>query len=935
MPQIPKPALAFRSIRNVQAIYRVGFGALLAAILAQPSMSPGFAQSIDPRVLESLQSQLGSSGPQLQQEPSTRPGGQSGQVQQPIGRVDTIEEQELRRQEARRQIRDLYDPSRIEQDYRRRLDDNQIRQFGYDFFQSAPPPTGVRTGAIGNDYVLGIGDQVQISFRGATNRNLSTSVDRDGRIIAGDLRPVPAAGRTLGSVQADIAAETRRTLLATDVFVTVGEVRAISVFVGGEVERPGQFSLTSASDIGTALAQAGGIRRSGSLRQVRIVRAGGGGTATVDLYGLLGIGAPSSIRLRDGDRVIVPVIGPTVAVSGAVARPGIYELRGPASVNAVVAFAGGAIRQRGGQVVISRIAADGTESFLRAPSQSASVVGGDVIQLVGGSAGGTSGRVQLSGNVDNAGPRPLVAAATVSELVGMPQDLRADTYQLAGVLRRRDPSTGARVYEVLNIARELRERPSTLLQGEDTLFLFSRSDIEFMNSANVRQIVLGNSNRLPECRALRRLEQLVKDTEGSRFGAVTRGSFVVISDRGAQLGGVGSAVGQNSRRTTDLAITGRSGSREADATDIGVQMSGDAALPEDNGVGELVSSVCPRVFESDPELLAVLLEHSVSVGGSVRRPGAYPVGSQVSARDLSLMADGLLVGSRDLVLDINRASFEPSERIQADPSGSMLSLTRVGPGDDIRFNAQQAAFEGSGVLLSGEVVRPGLYAIRRGETLAQLIERAGGLTTYAYAYGTVFTRRSVREAQEEGFRRTARELNNSLLAIAARSTQSGSSNLEGAAALIQTLSTAEAPGRMVVEADPRVLELRPDLDTTLEAGDAIFVPKRPNYVLALGDVNNPGALQFVPGKQSGTYLREAGGTLSTADDDRAFMVLPNGTAQPISTGGRGGGTPPPGTTIIVPKNIDPLYRLSVFRDVTTIIAQLATSVATVAVLATN
>jgi hypothetical protein len=91
----------------------------------------------------------------------------------------------------------------------------------------------------------------------------------------------------------------------------------------------------------------------------------------------------------------------------------------------------------------------------------------------------------------------------------------------------------------------------------------------------------------------------------------------------------------------------------------------------------------------------------------------------------------------------------------------------------------------------------------------------------------------------------------------------------------------------------------------------------------------------VPGKTASTYLREAGGTLSTADDDRAFMVLPNGTAQPMSAGGRGGGTPPPGTTIIVPKNIDPLYRLSVFRDVTTIIAQLATSVATVAVLAAN
>lgn len=914
----------------MQFSHRAGALAVLAVALFHVAPVALRAQSLDPRMLESLQSQLGAGQqvPQIQQSPSGRP---SAAPTTPVGRVDTPEEQELRREEARRQLRKLYSPSEIERDYRRRLDDPQLRQFGYDFFQSAPPPTGVRTGAVGRDYVLGIGDQIQVNFRGANNRNLTTTVDRDGRIIVGDLKPIPAAGRTLGAVQADIAAETRRTLLATDVFVSVGEVRAISVFVGGEVERPGQFSLTSGTDIGTALAQAGGVRRSGSLRQVRIVRAGGG-TVTADLYGLLGIGAPSSVQLRDGDRVIVPVIGPTVAVTGAVARPGIYELRGSQSVGAVVAFAGGAIRQRGGQVVISRIAADGTETFVRAPSQSSAVLGGDVVQLVGGSAGGATGRVALSGNVDNPGPRPVVAAGTVADLVGAPEDLRPDTYQLAAVLRRRDPSTGARVYEVLNLARELRERPSTSLQGDDNLFVFSRSDIEFMNSAPVRQIVLGRPNNFPQCKSLQRLERLVKDTEASRFSAVTRGSFVVVSEQGAQLGAVGASLGQNSRRTTGLAIMGQSGQRDQELAPIDVERD---FADDAQGEADPARGLCPRVFEEDTELLAVLIEHSVSVGGSVRRPGAYPVGGMVSARDLSLVADGLVTGSRDLVLDISRATAEPSESVQAEPGGSILSLTRVGPGDDLRFNAQQPRFEGSGVLLSGEVARPGLYAIRKGETLSQLLARAGGLTDYAYAYGTVFTRRSVKEAQEEGFRRTARELNNSLLAIAARSTQGNGGNLEGAASLIQLIGTAEAPGRMVVEADPRVLELRPDLDTKLEAGDSIFVPKRPNFVIALGDVNNPGALQHVPGKSASTYLREAGGTLSTADDDRAFMVLPNGSAQPISASGRGGGTPPPGTTIIVPKNIDPLYRLSVFRDVTTIIAQLATSVATVAVLAMN
>ncbi len=922
---MPSAAPAGVGVRPLSVMLPVMLLLVLAA-------APVAGQAIDPRVLQQVQQQLGGGAAQPPQTgaPTARDIGREQLV--PGARLDTPEEQELRRAEARMALQALYEPSPIERDYRRRLGDLRLRQFGYDFFQSAPAPTGVRTGAIGDDYVLGIGDELQVTFRGATNRSQTVRVDRDGRIVIGELRPIQAAGRTLGSVRADIAAETRQTLLATDVTASVGEVRAISVFVGGEVERPGQFALTSLADIGTAIAQAGGVRRSGSLRQVRVVRAGGG-TVTVDLYGLLGIGAPPAIRLRDGDRVIVPVIGPTVAVTGAVARPGIYELRGPGTVGAVVAFAGGAIRQRGADIVISRIGADGRESFQRGATASAPVLGGDAVQVLGGSAGGAIGRVQLLGHVDNPGPRPLVAAGTVRELVGSADDLRPDSYQVAAVLLRRDPATGARAFELVNLARELREPGSTVLRSEDRLFVFSRADIDFMNSAAVRQVVLGQRSPLPQCQSLQRLSALVKDTETGRFSPVTRGGFVVVERTGARIGDVGAALTQGSRAAVDT-LTERRDDRQVQSEADRQETERRRAL----GLEQRHDPACAAVFEEEPELLPVLLEHSVSVGGAVRRPGAYPVGGLVPARDLAAVADGLVSGARDLAIEIIRALPAPPERVPVDPAGSALALTLVGPGDDLRFNAQQPNLASSAVLLSGEVGRPGLYTIRRGERLSELLARAGGLTGEAYAFGTVFTRRSVKEAQEEGFRRTARELNNSLLAIAARSTERSSDGLAGAAALIQTLAGAEAPGRMVVEADPRVLELRPDLDTVLEPGDSIFVPKRPNFVLALGDVNNPGALQFVAGKAAGAYVMEAGGTLSTADRGRAFMVLPNGSAQPVRLGGWGGGggaVPPPGTTIIVPKNIDPLYRLTVFRDITTIVAQLATSVATVAVLATR
>lgn len=888
------------------------------------------AQAIDPKILQGLQGQLGVSSPAQQSRPAGAGENVNTEPATAAGRVDTREEQEVRRARSRQALNQLYTPSPVEHDYRQRLGDRQIRQFGYEFFESGPAPTGTRTGMIGDDYVLGIGDQVQVAFRGAVNSNETAIVDRDGRLVIGQLRPVVAAGRTLGSVRSALAAETKATMLATDVHVSVGEVRAISVFVGGEVARPGQYSLTSLASIGTALAQAGGIRRNGSLRQVRVFSAGGG-SRTVDLYGLLGIGAPGSQGLRDGDQIIVPVIGPTIAITGAVARPAIYELKGQSTVGAVLAWAGGPLRQRGAEVSISRIGPDGTEMWVRAAGNNDRIIGGDVLRLVGGSPGGASGRVSLFGNVANAGPRPLASAGTVAELVGRADELPIDAYQLAAVLVRRDPRTGARIFEPVNLAQELRGGVSTPLMSEDRLYVLSNQDIRFLNSAPVRQIVLGQPNPLPQCRSLRVLAGLVRDTQAARFSAVSRGGFVIETEQGVSLGTIGSALGGEAGRDLEEQVA-TDGMRAGDLGDRETSVAGKQGR---NGSGE---NVCPEIFEEEPELLAVLIEHSVSVGGSVRRPGAYPVGGSVSARDLALVADGLVVGATDLVLDINRLHGGVSDRIEVDTAGTMLAATDVRPGDDIRYNAQQAHFEGSGVLVSGEVARPGLYAIRRGETLSQLLARAGGHTEFAYAYGTVFTRRSVKQSQEAGFRRSARELNNSLLAIAARSTQGSGGNLAGAASLIQTLAETEAPGRMVVEADPRVLALRPDLDTVLEGGDAIYVPKEPNYVLALGDVNNPGALQFVAGKTATEYLAESGGALSTADRKRAFMVLPNGSAQPLTLGGWSGSRgapPPPGTTIIVPKNIDPLYRLSVFRDITTIIAQLASSVATVAVLATR
>ena len=924
---------------------RKAFGqAAFSAAIAATLIAPAGAQGIDPRVLQQVQGQLGS-GPnagdavdrardQGDQRQSTAAGADRA------SRIDTREEQELRRAEARAGLARLYRPSPIEREFRGRLADPTLKQFGYDLFQSASGATGGLTGAVGDDYVIGVGDDVVVQFQGATNDSKTVRVSRDGRLVVGALPPISAAGRSIAAVTRDLQAATRRTLLGTEVFISLGSVRAATVFVGGEVDRPGQYNLTALSDVSAALAQAGGVRRSGSLRNVRIVR--GGGSINVDLYGLLGIGSPPSVRLRDGDRIIVPVIGDTVAVSGSVARPGIYEIRKGASLGSVLSYAGGALRPRGNQIAISRIAADGSEQYLRAASLSTTMVPGDAIQLTGGSAGGSTGRVVLRGFVANPGARALAAAPTVRDLLGDVSDLKSDTYLPMAVLIRRDPATASRVFQPVNLLSALTSRPGIALRSDDRLYVFSRDDIDFLNRTPVRRIVLGQSNTLTDCASLDRLEALVRDSQTTRFNVVTRTAFIV--ERGGQ---------------SDLAATGGNISTAGRGGDASLRTGDDQVglrrrtsdpqprLPDEEADGAGFSSQaqrpsngrCPAVFEEEPELLPVLIENAVAIGGAVRRPGAYPIAGTVSAADLAAVAEGVLTSASEMTLDVSRAngSAVTQERIATDGYPTALAQTLVRAGDDLRFNAAQPQFEPGGVLMTGEFNRPGLYSIRKGETLSQLVARAGGLSPLAYPYGAIFTRRSVKELQQEGLRRTSRELTNSLLAVSARKEGSGDALLAGQS-LIQQLATVEAPGRVVVEADPRVLAVRGDLDTVLESGDAIVMPKQPNFVLALGDVSNPGALQFIKDKSVGEYLRETGGTQSTADKGRIFVVLPNGTSQPV--GGRGWGRAdnsviPPGSTIIVPKNIDPLYKLDLAKDVTGIIASLLTSVATVAILATN
>ncbi|WP_343716447.1 SLBB domain-containing protein [Inquilinus sp.] len=339
-----------------------------------------------------------------------------------------------------------------------------------------------------------------------------------------------------------------------------------------------------------------------------------------------------------------------------------------------------------------------------------------------------------------------------------------------------------------------------------------------------------------------------------------------------------------------------------------------------------------------------MIEHVVALDGQVRVPGSYPIIPGTSLATVLDIAGGTTVEADRRAIEVGYFStLSPSNVAGAWRSVQSLGATtasiKLNPGDSVRIPQSPQLREDGTVTLAGEFTHPGRYVIRRGETLLQLIQRSGGYTNQAFPYGAVFTREAVRQQQQQGYERTAREIQAGLPQLVQQtsgddSAKSATAALPAIQSLISELKSIPAAGRVVIEADPTVLAAKPELDFTLDTGDQLFVPKRPLFVTVSGEVLNPGTVQYDGKLTADDYVNFAGGTTEAADTGRAFVIMPNGQAQPLdlSSWSYSSVRVPPGSVIIVPRDLNPfdLYRL--VKDVGSIVQSLAVSAASLVVI---
>jgi polysaccharide export outer membrane protein len=222
------------------------------------------------------------------------------------------------------------------------LDDEGAKAFGYDLFQGVPSTFApVKDIQVPIDYVVGPGDTFNVQLYGNDTGSYSLTVGRDGRIKFPKLGPISVSGMGFDAARTALEHRVTQQLIGTQVSVTMGDLRSIRVFVLGEAEKPGSYTVSGLSTMTNALFVSGGVKTIGSLRNIELKR-NGHLVSVLDLYDLLLHGDTSGDRqLMPGDVIFIPPIGPTATVYGAVRRPAIYELKKEKTAEQLVEIAGG------------------------------------------------------------------------------------------------------------------------------------------------------------------------------------------------------------------------------------------------------------------------------------------------------------------------------------------------------------------------------------------------------------------------------------------------------------------------------------------------------------------------------------------------------------------------------------------------------------------
>lgn len=824
-----------------------------------------------------------------------------------------------------------------------------LSYFGYDFFTDVPSTFASSENIpIPPDYIIGPQDGIRVILFGNKNITYNLKVSRDGEIFFPEIGPVVVAGLSFLDLEEIIQDLVSNKFIGTQSRVTLDKLRSINIFVLGEALQPGMYTVSSLSSLTNAILRNGGVKITGSLRNIELKRKGETITS-FDAYDLLLNGdTTNDVRLMEGDVVFIPSIGKTLGIDGEVNRPGIYELQDDETLLDLLNFSGG-LKPKANKLSadIRRISPLGSGFDLISVDLSedtiknAAVNNGDVITVYP-VPNSIRNAVLLKGHAQQPGFYAWNNGMRISDIINSTDDLLTNTDLGYMLIKRKEKSRQGYRFLQVNLESLFNASDSAeniSLSDQDELILFPSlltpelittrmiQDKYILDKEKNRMVLENEWNSLTYLRKSLMEETIITDDSSTLTPLMDNQGLGTITSEQTLAEEIKRyyeyTIFEYCTIPEDLAIMVIESSREE--------------------ISKLITDSCRK------QLLEPLLDlvrrdvannsklRVISVFGNVHFPGTYPFTNEMLLADALDAAGGSMNATYHAEIELTRINNTGKEFIVTNNYQSLNSSINTPLENMDVVNLKQIGTELKTVEISGEVFFPGIYPISDNQTLSDLVRRAGGITESGSMEAAFFQRASLKTAESERLKNAQDELRRKIL-LSSQTAGLGEEKLDSKAinqlnALLELDEPeAEALGRLVIDLSS-IMSGQLD-DVTLEDGDTIRIPKRNQSISVIGEVFVSNSHIFEKNLRIEDYINLSGGTTNFADEGNVYLIKSDGSIispSQLSSGFFRGSrnTLQPGDTIVVPLELESFSGIKATIEITQIIYQMALAAAAV------
>lgn len=321
----------------------------------------------------------------------------------------------------------------------------------------------------------------------------------------------------------------------------------------------------------------------------------------------------------------------------------------------------------------------------------------------------------------------------------------------------------------------------------------------------------------------------------------------------------------------------------------------------------------------------------VNITGGVKRPDNYELLKDETFDDLLFFANGIKNNFDSN--NVRHISFKDGAALERPVKLNQLSSIVPKSGDSLYIGE----FVYRTVTIEGAVENPGSYKIEEGATLSSLIKRAGGYLKSAFPEGGIYINQDAKIIAETYKDKLIQDITKNIASKITSPSVAGNADQSTLSIVTNEIRNQDVSGRVVVEFDLRKIALNKNLDTTLQDGDSIFIPRKTNNIHILGEVKNPATIAYFQNITISGAIKSSGNYTEFADKKNIVIIEPDGSINFVTNrwGMISSSDLQPGSIIYIPREIGEIEGIDKWAIYTPIIGNLALSLASLASLNNN